>query len=70
MEKIIVKWEVEDGYAGKSRPQKTIIDIEKELMSEEEWNDLTLEQKIENIESIVQEDFEQRITFGIEDYGI
>ena len=39
-------------------------------MSEEEWNQLSTEEKIEHIESIVQEDFEQRITFGIDDYGI
>lgn len=70
MEKITVVWEVEDGYAGKGRPQRTVIDVENDLMSEGEWNELTYEEKIENIESIVQEDFEQRITFGIEDYGI
>lgn len=70
MERITVKWEVEDGYVGKSRPQKTFIDIEKELMSEEEWDELSKAEKMEHIESIVQEDFEQRISFGIEDYGI
>lgn len=70
MEKITVVWEVGDGYVGKSRPQRTVIDVENDLMCEEEWNELTHEEKIENIESIVQEDFEQRITFEIDDYGI
>lgn len=70
MEKIRVRWEVEDGYAGQSRPQETVIDVENDLMSEEEWNELSEDQKKENIDSLVQEDFEQRIHFGIEDYGI
>ncbi len=70
MEKITVRWEVADGYSGKSRPQTTIIDVEKDLMSAEEWNDLSEDEREEHIDSIVQEDFEQKISFGIDDYGI
>ena len=69
MEKIIVQWQVDDGYVG-NRPQKTVIDVENDLMTEGEWNDLSYEQKTENILSMVQEDFENRITFSIDDYGI
>ena len=69
MEKIKVRWEVEDGYVGKSRPQTTIIDIE-QLMDIEEWEAMTEDKKREFIEEIVQEDFEQKISFGISDYGM
>jgi hypothetical protein len=70
MEKIKVTWEVEDGYAGKSRPQTTIIDIEQEHMSEGEWNELSEDEKRELIEDCVREDFENKISFGIDSYGI
>jgi hypothetical protein len=67
--KITVKWEVEDGYAGKSRPQKTIIDTERD-MQEGEWDEMSQEERMEYIEECVQEDFDQKISFAIEDYGI
>lgn len=67
--KIIVEWEVEDGYAGKSRPQKTEIDTE-DYFDNEEWNEMTDDEKKEHLESFVQEDFEQKISFGITDWGL
>lgn len=70
MDKIRVRWQVEDGYVGKSRPQETVIDVQNELMPKLEWQELSDEEKREHIDSIVQEDFERRIRFGIEDYGI
>ncbi len=69
MKKITVKWQVADGYAGKSRPQKTTINIE-DYFTESEWNSMTLDSKIEHLQSFVEEDFEQKIMFEIEDYGI
>jgi len=69
MEKIKVKWEVEDGYVGKSRPQSTTIDIEQH-MDKEEWDSMNESEKREFIEGIVQEDFDEKISFGISDYGI
>lgn len=42
--KIEVKWQVEDGYVGASRPQRTVIDTD-DLMDQEEWDALTEEQK-------------------------
>ena len=52
-----ITWEVEDGYCGKSRPQKTEIDDEAlEGLNQEE---------IENyIYDRVQEDFDQRISWS------
>jgi hypothetical protein len=69
MEKIKVRWEVEDGYVGKSRPRTTTIDIE-QLMDIEEWEAMPEDKKREFIEEIVQKDFEQKISFGISDYGL
>ncbi len=70
MEKIKIKWEVEDGYVGKSRPQITTIDVEKHIMSEEDWNALNEDEKKEVIEQAVEEDYKQKISFSISDYGI
>jgi len=54
-----VTWEVDDGYAGKSRPQH--LDI-----SDEEFEECTTEEdKQVLIEDFVQEDFDNRITFHI-----
>jgi hypothetical protein len=69
MKKLIVEWEVEDGYLGHS-PQKTVIDVENTLMDEGEWNELSKAEKQEIIEEIVKEDFEQKISFHIKNYGI
>jgi hypothetical protein len=63
--KIIVKWEVEDGYVGKSRPQSTIVDTDHHF-----WDSLNDEEKRQLIEECVQEDYEQKISFSISDYGI
>ena len=70
MEKIQVVWEVSDGYVGKSRPQKLEIDIENDVMSEEEWVELSHEEKLEVINEAVQDDFERTVSFSITDYGI
>ncbi len=56
---MIVRWEVDDGYAGKSRPQYTEID-DSELAECE-----TQEERQQLIEDYVREDFETRITWYI-----
>lgn len=53
-----ITWQVDDGYAGASAPQYTIIEDEEiEGMSEEE--------KQEYINKCVQEDFDQNINWYI-----
>ena len=54
-----VRWQVDDGYAGESRPQYTEINDE-EL--EDCWDD---EERQALIDQYVQEDFEQRISWHI-----
>ena len=56
---MIVTWEVEDGYCGGSRPHKTKIDNEEleDCETEEERNQV--------IDEIIQNDFEQRISWYI-----
>jgi hypothetical protein len=70
MNKIKITWEVEDGYLGRSRPQTTTVDIEKEIMSEEDWNELTEDDKKEILDQAVEEDYKQKISFSITNYGI
>lgn len=56
---MIITWEVEDGYVGKSRPQHTEIDDDElaELETEEE--------KQAYIEGCIQDAFDQNITWSI-----
>jgi hypothetical protein len=63
--KINITWEVEDGYCGKSRPHNTVFDSEDYFKSEEEWNDLSEDEKNEYIHEYVQEEFENRISWCI-----
>ena len=54
-----VRWEVEDGYVGKSRPQYTEID-------DEELEDYPEGEERENfINECIQDDFDQKISFSI-----
>ena len=66
---IKVLWQVDDGYIGKTRRQSTKINTD-DWMCQEEWDELSKLDKIAHIESAVEEDFEQRISFFIDDYGI
>ncbi len=65
---ITILWGVEDNYAGKSRPQETVF-TPCDWCDEEDWNNKTTEQKKELIVEAVQEDFDNRIYFGIYDFG-
>jgi len=58
-----IRYEVDDGYCGGSRPQ--IVDVDDDELSQCE----TTQQKKEYIEKEVQEHFEQTITWYINDYG-
>lgn len=59
---MIVRWEVEDGYAGKSRPQETEV-------PDEELEELDEKERKELIWEYVQDDFDQRISWCILSYG-
>jgi hypothetical protein len=67
--KIEIRWSVEDGYVGKDRPQTTVFDSD-DVMDEEDWEQLTEEEKQGYIHESVQDDFEQKITWSIDDYGL
>ena len=49
-------WEIEDGYAGKSRPQSTTVD-------EEDYEGMTLEQIKIDLENAINEDMASRISW-------
>lgn len=65
--KITINWEVEDGYVGRSRPQYTEFDSNHHV-DDQEWEEMTIEEKQDLICDAVREDFENRISFGI-DWG-
>lgn len=51
-----IRWEVEDGYAGKSRPHYTEI-------PDEELEDMTDQEQEDFIEEWVSEEFAKKISF-------
>ena len=51
-----IRWEVEDGYAGKSRPHYTEI-------PDEELEDMTDQEQEDFIEQWVSEEFANKISF-------
>lgn len=59
-----VRWQVEDGYMGKSRPQYTKID-------DDDWLDCESDDERDLlIEEYIQQDFDERMTWcamGLED---
>lgn len=61
--KLDITWEVEDGYAGKSRPQHSIFDTDEDCV--EIWDELTDEEKSELIDEFIQEEFYNKISFSI-----
>jgi len=63
--RIRIEWQVEDGYVGGARPQETEIDVDKE-----EWEEMNEEQKQEFLEEEVQQDFDQKIGFGIDRWEV
>lgn len=54
-EYLVVEWEIEDGYVGASRPQKTKIPVE------DFEEDMTRDEVQNVLQEYVQEDFEQRV---------
>jgi glutamate synthase domain-containing protein 3 len=60
---IKIRWQVDDGYAGGSRPQSTEID-----KSELEQCD-TFEEAKELIENAVQEDYENKVSWSYGDWN-
>lgn len=63
--KIEITWQVEDGYAGGSRPQHTNFETLDYVESDEEWNNLSEQEKQDYYDQAVQEDFNQSIFFNI-----
>lgn len=63
--KIKITWQVDDGYAGGSRPQTSILDTDEYFDSHGEWGKLSDEKKGAIIDGFIQEEFEQRITWDI-----
>lgn len=61
--KIIITWEVEDGYVGMSRPQKSVFSPLDVVDSEEEWYALSEEDKESHIDEFLQYEFENKILF-------
>lgn len=55
---MIVHWQISDGYMGGSRPQRTRI-------NDEDLEGLSEAEKEALIYEIVQEDFNQKVTFTI-----
>lgn len=54
-----IKWEVEDGYVGKSRPQ--FVDV-----PDEDLEGLSPEEQDDIIEDYVQQDFDNKISWSWE----
>lgn len=65
MSKITISWEVEDGYAGGSRPHRVSFDPTNYIDEDETWEEISQERKDEIINDIVETDFEQTISFVI-----
>lgn len=63
-----VEWHVEDGYAGKARPQKTVVKPYEDY-TKEEWEKMDEFEKKEYIDDCVDNDFRKSISFSIDNYG-
>lgn len=57
-EGVKVRWQVDDGYAGGSRPQSLTI-------PDEDFEDMTEEEKEAYIEECIQDDFNNKISWHI-----
>lgn len=62
-----VTWKVDDGYVN-NRPHTTKIKPYND-MSFEDWNKINTEEQMIYIEECVQQDFENIVSFTIENYG-
>jgi hypothetical protein len=62
---IKITWQIEDGYAGQSRPQYCIITEYDIGMDWEEWDSLSDDDREEFIYNIVQDDFEEKVHYEI-----
>jgi hypothetical protein len=58
--KIKINWEIEDGYIGKSRPQKSIFNSN-DYVDDAEWNELSEQEKENYIDEFMQEEFLNKI---------
>ena len=60
--KLNITYEVEDGYAGKSRPQQFVFDSEAWC---DDWEELTEDEKNDYINQSIDEDFNDKISWCI-----
>jgi len=67
--KIEVKWKVVDGYIGKNRPQTTTFETN-DYYDGDDWNMLSENEKKALINEIVQQDFDNKISYEINDFGL
>ena len=56
------RWEVEDGYVGKSRPQTTEIDDDAFMDAETE------DELMQNVEAYVRDDFDNQISWAFSNW--
>lgn len=63
--KLKIKWEAEDGYCGKSRPQTLIIETQDYLEDDHHYEEMTEDEKQKLIDERVYEDFQQKVTYSI-----
>jgi phage-related protein len=62
---IKIHWQVEDGYVGKSRPQTTTVRPFDDF-SQDEWDEMNSKERDEYLQECVQNDFDQTISFAID----
>lgn len=64
MPKLQVRWVIDDGFAGR-RAKTTIVNTD-HAYTEEEWESLSDLEKESFIYEMVQEDFQERVSFFID----
>lgn len=63
--KLKIKWEVADGYCGKSRPQTLIIETNDYLEDDQPYEEMSDDEKQEFIDERVCDDFKQKVSYAI-----
>jgi hypothetical protein len=63
-----ITWTIEDGYVGKLRPQTFIFNSE-DYMDDEDWEALTEQERLDAMHEAAQDDFDQKVSWAIIDYG-
>lgn len=64
--KIKITWKVDDGHTGRSRSQSFVFNTGG-YIDDEDWKDLSKDEQDDLIYEAVQEEFENNITWKIQD---